>query len=108
MMGTESILLAMKAYRAWARHTKKIRKPEMIAPLSAHAAFNKAAQYFDIKLIQVPLDSNYKADGDATRKAITRNKAVIVDSAPYFPHKINFSLAPLKGFEYTSSYGRGH
>jgi hypothetical protein len=27
--GTESILLAMKAYRDWARHTKKIRKPQI-------------------------------------------------------------------------------
>jgi len=86
--GTESILLAMKAYRDWARHTKKIRKPEMIAPVTAHAAFNKAAQYFGIKLIQVPLDSHYKADVEATRKAITRNTAVIVGSAPSFPHGI--------------------
>ncbi len=86
--GTESILLAMKAYRDWARHTKKIRKPEMIAPVTAHAAFNKAAQYFGIKLIQVPLDSHYKADVEATRKAITRNTAVIIGSAPSFPHGI--------------------
>ncbi|UCH22524.1 MAG: aminotransferase class V-fold PLP-dependent enzyme [Deltaproteobacteria bacterium] len=86
--GTESILLAMKAYRDWARHTKKIRKPEMIAPVSAHAAFNKAAQYFDIKLIQVPVDSHYKGDVDATRKAITKNTVVIVGSAPSFPHGI--------------------
>ena len=86
--GTESILLAMKAYRDWARQTKKIRKPEMIAPVTAHAAFNKAAQYFDIKMIQIPLDSRYKADVGATRKAITRNTAVIVGSAPSFPHGV--------------------
>jgi glutamate/tyrosine decarboxylase-like PLP-dependent enzyme len=91
--GTESILLAMKAYRDWARQTKKIRHPEIIAPVTAHAAFNKAAQYFDIKLIQVPLDSDYKADVAATRDAITRNTAVIVGSAPSFPHGI---IDPIK------------
>jgi glutamate/tyrosine decarboxylase-like PLP-dependent enzyme len=86
--GTESILLAMKTYRDWARHTKKIRKPEMIAPVTAHAAFNKAAQYFGIKLIQVPVDSQFKADVAATRKAMTKNTVVIVGSAPSFPHGV--------------------
>ncbi|HEX9076517.1 MAG TPA: aspartate aminotransferase family protein, partial [Anaerolineae bacterium] len=40
--GTESILLAMKTYRDWARETKGITVPEMIAPTTAHAAFDKA------------------------------------------------------------------
>jgi glutamate/tyrosine decarboxylase-like PLP-dependent enzyme len=35
--GTESILLAMKTYRDWARETKEITAPEMIAPTTAHA-----------------------------------------------------------------------
>lgn len=86
--GTESILLAMKAYRDWARHRKRITQPEMIAPTTAHAAFDKAAQYFNIKMIHVPVDADYKADVAATKKAITRNTIVIVGSAPSFPHGI--------------------
>ncbi|MEJ2351530.1 MAG: pyridoxal-dependent decarboxylase [Anaerolineales bacterium] len=44
--GTESILLAMKAYRDWGREVKGVRKPEIIAATSAHAAFEKAAEYW--------------------------------------------------------------
>ena len=84
--GTESIMLAMKTYRDWARETKGITKPEMIVPVTAHAAFDKASQYFNIKTIHVPVDENFRADVDAVRKAITSNTVVIVGSAPSFPH----------------------
>ncbi|MCP5097737.1 MAG: aspartate aminotransferase family protein, partial [Chloroflexi bacterium] len=70
--GTDSILLAMKTYRDWARETKGIRHPEMIAPVTAHAAFDKAAQYFNIKMVHVPVDANYRADVTAVKKAINR------------------------------------
>ena len=53
--GTESILLAMKTYRDRARKEKKITRPEMIVPVTAHAAFDKAAQYFNIKIIHIPV-----------------------------------------------------
>ncbi len=86
--GTESILLAMKTYRDWARAKKGVTKPEMVVPSSAHAAFDKAAQYFNIRIIHVPVDSDYKADVAATRKAVTRNTIVLVGSAPSFPHGI--------------------
>ena len=84
--GTESILLAMKTYRDRAKDKKKITRPEMIVPLTAHAAFDKAAQYFNIRLIRVPVTAGYRADVAATKKAITRNTIVIVGSAPSFPH----------------------
>ena len=84
--GTESILLAMKAYRDWGRERKGITRPEMVAPVTAHAAFDKAAQYFKIKMIRIPLDASYRGDVNAFRKAITRNTVVMVGSAPDFPH----------------------
>jgi glutamate/tyrosine decarboxylase-like PLP-dependent enzyme len=84
--GTESILLAMKAYRDWALDTKGITRPEMIVPSTAHAAFEKAAQYFRIKLIRIPVDAAYKADVAATAQAINRNTIALVGSAPAFPH----------------------
>jgi len=86
--GTESILLAMKAYRDWARDQRKIKKPEMIIPTTAHAAFDKAAQYFNIRCIRIPVDEDYRADVKATAKAITKNTIVLVGSAPTFPHGI--------------------
>jgi sphinganine-1-phosphate aldolase len=84
--GTESILLAMKAYRDWAKAQKGINKPEMVVPVTAHAAFDKAAQYFNIKIKRVPVDRDYRADVAATKEAITKNTIVIVGSAPSFPH----------------------
>jgi glutamate/tyrosine decarboxylase-like PLP-dependent enzyme len=84
--GTESIMLAMKAYRDWARETKGITKPEMIVPITAHAAFDKASQYFNIKTVHIPIDSNFRADVSAAKKAINKNTVVIVGSAPSFPH----------------------
>lgn len=84
--GTESILLAMKTYRDAARAKKGITAPEMIVPVTAHAAFDKAAQYFNIKLVPIPVDRNFRADVDAARRAVTRNTIVIVGSAPSFPH----------------------
>jgi len=86
--GTESIMLAMKTYRDWARETKGIRKPEMILPVTAHAAFDKACQYFNIKAVHIPMAANGQADVDAARRAITRNTVVIVGSAPNFPHGV--------------------
>ena len=84
--GTESILLAMKTYRDWAREKKGITKPEMIAPITAHAAFDKASEYFNIKMIHIPVDEIFRADVESARKAITPNTIVIVGSAPSFPH----------------------
>ena len=86
--GTESILLAMKTYRDRAKDKKRITKPEMIVPSTVHAAFDKASQYFNIRIIHIPVDADYKADVPATRKAITKNTVVIVGSAPSFPHGI--------------------
>lgn len=86
--GTESILLAMKTYRDWARDRHGITEPEMIVPVTVHAAFDKAAQYFNIKPVRIPVDGDYRADVSAARAAITRNTIVIVGSAPSFPHGI--------------------
>ena len=93
--GTESILLAIKTYRDRARDRKGITAPEMIVPTTAHAAFDKAAQYFGIKMIRIPVRADCKADVDATRNAITRNTVVVVGSAPSFPHGVIDPIAEL-------------
>ncbi len=78
----------MKTYRDRARAERGITQPEMLAPVTAHAAFDKAAQYFNIKMVRIPLDGDYRADVAAARRAITRNTIVIVGSAPAFPHGV--------------------
>jgi glutamate/tyrosine decarboxylase-like PLP-dependent enzyme len=86
--GTESILLAIKTYRDWARETKGISAPEIIAPVSAHAAFDKAAHYFNVKLVQIPLRQDMRADVAAARRALNPNTIALVGSAPCFPYGV--------------------
>ncbi|KAJ7426927.1 Sphingosine-1-phosphate lyase 1 [Willisornis vidua] len=85
--GTESILMACKAYRDLA-YERGIKQPEMLVPVSAHAAFDKAAHYFGMKLIQIPLTKAMEVDVQAMKRAISRNTAMLVCSAPQFPHGI--------------------
>ncbi|XP_045423949.1 sphingosine-1-phosphate lyase 1 isoform X1 [Lemur catta] len=85
--GTESILMACKAYRGLA-FEKGIKTPEIVAPQSAHAAFDKAANYFGMKIVRVPLNKMMEVDVRAMRRAITSNTAMLVCSVPQYPHGV--------------------
>ncbi len=84
--GTESILLAMKTYRDFARVKQNIKKPELIVPVTAHAAFDKACQYFNIKMRHISVNEYFQADISQVKKAVNKNTIAIVGSAPSFPH----------------------
>lgn len=87
--GTESIVLALKAYRDYARSVSGITRPEVVLPVTAHAAFQKACQYFCIKFRPIPVDPvTFKADLKAMRKAINGNTILLVGSACNYPHGI--------------------
>ncbi|MEE6488538.1 hypothetical protein FKM82_015257 [Ascaphus truei] len=85
--GTESILMACKAYRDLA-FERGIKHPEILAPVSVHAAFDKAAHYFGMKIVHIPLDKTMQVDVKAMKRAISKNTAMLVCSAPQFPHGI--------------------
>jgi glutamate/tyrosine decarboxylase-like PLP-dependent enzyme len=89
--GTESILLAMKAYRDRAGR----ERPKMVLPTTAHAAFDKAAQYFRIEQARVPVGPDYRADVPATAEAIDNDTIVVVGSSPSFPHGVIDPIAEL-------------
>jgi len=87
--GTESILMAVKAAREMARKKKPwILKPELVAPISAHVAFEKACKYFDVKYVPVALDDDFKVNMKALKKAVGRNTILIMGSAPQYPQGI--------------------
>ena len=87
--GTESILLTCLAMREWARQTKGITEPELIVPVSAHAAFDKAGTYFGIKVHHIPVDPvTRKVLVGRVARAINRNTIGLVGSAPNFPDGI--------------------
>ncbi|KAH3871561.1 sphingosine-1-phosphate lyase 1-like [Dreissena polymorpha] len=84
--GTESILLMCLAYRNRARE-QGIRYPEMIVPTTVHAAFDKAAAMFHMKITHIPVDPiTCKVNVRKMRSAINKNTCMLVGSAPGFPH----------------------
>jgi sphinganine-1-phosphate aldolase len=85
--GTESILTAVKGARQWGR-ANGITRPEMVLPASAHAAFSKAAAYFDVRAIRVPVSEDYRADVAAMAAAITPDTVLLVGSAPTYPQGV--------------------
>jgi len=86
--GTESILMAVKGYRSRA-YERGITKPELIVPVTAHVAFDKACDYFGIKIIHIPVDEKTRrVDVKKVRSAISRNTIALVGSAPSFPHGV--------------------
>ncbi|KAK3163617.1 hypothetical protein QOZ80_1AG0006000 [Eleusine coracana subsp. coracana] len=84
--GTESILLAVKTSRDYMQSKKGITKPEMIIAESAHSAYDKAAQYFNIKVRRVPVNKYFLADVKGFKRCINGNTIMMVGSAPGFPH----------------------
>jgi len=86
--GTESILMAVKTARDWARVNRpEIKEPEMVLPVSAHPAFLKAAHYFNVKAVQTEIDlEDYRADLTLFEKALGPNAIIAVGSAPNFSH----------------------
>eukprot|EP00118_Oscarella_pearsei_P026722 m.310347 g.310347 ORF g.310347 m.310347 type:complete len:537 (+) comp51007_c0_seq1:154-1764(+) len=87
--GTESILMAIKTYRDRARSLfPQIKSPEMVAPLTIHPAFEKAAHYFDVAIVHVDVDADFKADLKKYRQAITSNTILLLASAPQYCHGV--------------------
>jgi sphinganine-1-phosphate aldolase len=94
--GTESLLMAVKTARDWSReHKPQATEPEMVLPASAHPAFDKAAHYFGVKAVRVPVRKDLRADVDACAGAITPQTILMVGSAPSFPHGVVDPIAEL-------------
>jgi glutamate/tyrosine decarboxylase-like PLP-dependent enzyme len=84
--GTESCLLAVKTYRDWGREEKKIRKPEMVVPETAHVAWEKGAEYFGVIIRRAHLGEDLRVDPRAVDRLVNRNTVMILGSAPEYPH----------------------
>ncbi len=93
--GTESLLQAVKTARDVARHERGIAHPRIVAAQSAHAAFTKAADYFDVELIRVPVGTGYRVDVDAFDAACTDETIMVVGSAPTYPHGVVDPIADI-------------
>lgn len=82
--GTESILMSMLVSRERAR-ARGVERPQILAPTTAHPAYAKAAHYFGMDLVRVPLDTDLRANVRAARELIGPATAVVVASAFNYP-----------------------
>lgn len=94
--GTESILMACLSARNKARVERGVTQPEMILPETAHTAFRKAGEYFNIKVHLVACRApSYKVHLPSVSRLINPNTVLLVGSAPNFPHGIIDDIAGL-------------
>ncbi|GAA4813080.1 pyridoxal phosphate-dependent decarboxylase family protein [Nocardioides caeni] len=83
--GTESCLLAVQGARD-AR--PDISHPSLVVPETVHAAFLKAAHYFGVRAVVVPVGEDHRADADATAAAMDDSTVLVVASAPSYAHGV--------------------
>ncbi|GHD45231.1 aspartate aminotransferase family protein [Mycetocola manganoxydans] len=90
--GTESCLLAVKTARDVWRAAGGAGAPRLVAPVTVHAAFSKAAQYLGLDLDLVPVSADGQVAADALTARFGPDVALVVVSAPAYPHA---SLDPI-------------
>jgi sphinganine-1-phosphate aldolase len=93
--GTESLLNPMLVYRERGRIEKGITEPEVIMPVTAHVAFDKACHYFGLAVRRAPLRDDYLVDVEWVADHITPNTVALVGSAGNYPHGLVDPIADL-------------
>jgi len=87
--GTESIFCALKAARNFALGKKGVKKPNIVLPITAHAAFHKACHYMGIEPKVIGVDAErFTAKAVDYEKAIDKNTILFVASAPSYAHGV--------------------
>ena len=84
--GTESLINPMLVYRDRGRAEKGITEPEVIIPVTAHVALEKAGHLLGIKVLKAPLTSQWVVDVDWVRDHINKNTVALVGSAANYAH----------------------
>jgi len=83
--GTESVLLAVQTARD--AHPE-VQRPRMVLPVTAHAAFHKAAHYFGVEAVTVGVGEDFRALPEAMAAAIDERTVLVVASAPSYAHGV--------------------
>ncbi len=92
--GTESLLQAVKTARDVGRE-RGIVRPSVVAGESAHAAFTKAADYFDVDLIRVPVGADFRTTAESLEAACSDDTIMVVGSAPTYPQGVIDPIADI-------------
>src|SRR5271168_3217813 len=93
--GTDSITMALKAARDFARIDRGVKGPlNIVLPRSAHPAFDKACAVMEIEVRRTPL-KDLLADPVTMAQAADASTVMIVGSAPCFPFGLIDPIAVL-------------
>ena len=85
--GTESIILAMRCARDWAREARPgVKVPGVLCPRTAHPAFNKGAELLGMHVVRVPEGPDFRADLEAMKGQIGDDTIMLVGSMPTYWH----------------------
>ena len=63
--------------------------------MSAHAAFTKAADYFDVELVRVPVEADFRVRADTLAEACNDETIMVVGSAPTYPQGVIDPIADI-------------
>lgn len=80
--GTESIILALKAYR----DSTRLQSHSVVMPSTAHPAFRKACHLLKMDAIVVPVGTDLVADVASMSDAIREDTVALIASAPAYPY----------------------
>jgi len=94
--GTDSITMAVKTARDFARAERGVTgRPNLVAPFSAHPAFDKATKLMDLEVRRIQVADNLLADAAAMADACDDNTIMLVGSAPSFPYGLIDDISKL-------------
>lgn len=83
--GSESLMLALCSYRNFYSNRTK---PNIVIPVTAHAAIDKGCFYFNIEARKAKLNPQFEVDLAHMESLIDSNTIMIMGSAPNYPHGI--------------------
>lgn len=87
--GTESLVLVVRAaVKRMEREGRSPRRPNMVLPVSAHAALEKGADYFGVEVRRTAVLGDWTADVTAMADAIDDDTILLVGSAPQYPQGV--------------------
>jgi sphinganine-1-phosphate aldolase len=84
--GSESLITALYSYREQARAERKVSKPNVVMPVTAHCALDKGAHWMDVEMRHAPLTDGYVADVGAMADLVDDQTVCVVASAGNYAH----------------------
>ena len=87
--GTESLILAVLAYRGYARETRGVTRPNIVIPITGHVGLDKAGHLLGVTVRHVPVDPvTMTPTIRDLRRACDSNTVMICASAPQYAHGV--------------------